>query len=127
MIVLMVACVAARVGFDHKLVPLMFLLAVWLIGGFLSLIQVGDKAKDIQYAGTSIYLGIAAMMFACLFSDGNMRRLRDPAPRLHSRGADRHGGGLYRLFSSACRIPTSSSTMIASAPLSRTRTSTGRS
>src|SRR5580692_8507849 len=75
MIVLMVACVAARTNFDRKLFPLLFLIAAWLIGGFLSLIQVGDNAKDIQYAGTSVYLGIAAVMFACLFSDGNLQRL----------------------------------------------------
>ena len=75
MMVLLVACVAAGVGFDRKLVPLLFLIVVWLIGGFLSLIQVGDNAKDIQYAGTSVYLGIAAMMFACLFSSGDLRRL----------------------------------------------------
>jgi len=75
MIVLMVACVAARTNFDRKLFPLLVLIAVWLIGGFFSLVQVGDNTKDIQYAGTSVYLGIAAIMFACLFSDGNMQRL----------------------------------------------------
>jgi hypothetical protein len=75
MIVLLVACVAARTNFDRKLLPLLFLIAVWLIGGFFSLMQVGDNTKDIQYAGTSVYLGIAAIMFACLFSDGNMQRL----------------------------------------------------
>ena len=75
MIVLLVACVASRVNFDRKLFPLLFLIAVWLIGGFFSLVQVGDNTKDIQYAGTSVYLGIAAIMFACLFSDGNMQRL----------------------------------------------------
>jgi hypothetical protein len=75
MIVLLVACVAARTNFDRKLFPLLFLIAVWLIGGFFSLMQVGDNTKDIQYAGTSVYLGIAAIMFACLFSDGNMQRL----------------------------------------------------
>jgi len=75
MMVLLVACVAAGVGFDRKLVPLLFLVVAWLIGGFLSLIQVGDNAKDIQYAGTSVYLGIAAVMFACLFSSGDLRRL----------------------------------------------------
>ena len=48
---------------------------LWLVGGLLSLIQVGDQVKDIQYAGTSIYLGIAAVMFACLFGDGNLVRL----------------------------------------------------
>src|SRR3984957_9465209 len=75
MMALLVACVAAGVGFDRKLVPLLFLIAAWLIGGFLSLIQVGDNAKDVQYAGTSVYLGIAAVMFACLFSGGDLRRL----------------------------------------------------
>jgi hypothetical protein len=75
MMVLLVACVGARVGFDRKLIPLLLLIVLWLVGGLLSLIQVGDQAKDIQYAGTSIYLGIAAVMFACLFCDGNLARL----------------------------------------------------
>jgi hypothetical protein len=75
MIVLLIACVAARVNFDRKLLPLIFLIAMWLIGGFFSLVQVGDNAKDIQYIATSVYLGIAGIMFACLFSDGNMQRL----------------------------------------------------
>jgi hypothetical protein len=75
MMMLLVTCVGARVGFDRKLIPLLLLIVLWLVGGLLSLIQVGDQAKDIQYAGTSIYLGIAAMIFACLFSDGNLVRL----------------------------------------------------
>jgi hypothetical protein len=75
MMVLLVTCVGARVGFDRKLIPLLLLIVLWLVGGLLSLIQVGDQAKDIQYAGTSIYLGIAAVMFACLFCDGNLARL----------------------------------------------------
>jgi hypothetical protein len=75
MMVLFVMCVGARVGFDRKLIPLLLLIVLWLVGGLMSLIQVGDQAKDIQYAGTSIYLGIAAVMFACLFCDGNLVRL----------------------------------------------------
>jgi hypothetical protein len=75
MMLLLVTCIAARVGLDRKLFLLVLLVAVWLIGGFLSLIQVGDNAKDIQYDGTSLYLGIAAVMFACLFTDGNLARL----------------------------------------------------
>jgi hypothetical protein len=46
-----------------------------LTGGLLSLVQVGDQAKPIQYVGTSAYLAIAALMFACLFCDGNLVRL----------------------------------------------------
>ena len=75
MMVLLVTCVGARVGFDRKLIPLLLLIVLWLVGGLMSLMQVGDQAKDIQYAGTSIYLGIAALMFACLFCDGNLVRL----------------------------------------------------
>ena len=75
MFVLLAMCVAARVPFDRKLVPLLLLLILWQIGGLMSLVQVGDEQTPIQYAGTSIYLGIAALMFACLFCDGNPVRL----------------------------------------------------
>ena len=75
MMVLLVACVAAHVSFDRKLIPLLMLLIAWLIGGLLALIHVGDDAKDIQYIATSMYLAIAGMMFACLFATGDLVRL----------------------------------------------------
>ena len=75
MFVLLIACITARVRFDRKLVPLLLLIAAWLVGGLLSLAQVADQPKAIQYTGTSVYLGTAAVMFACLFSDGNSVRL----------------------------------------------------
>jgi hypothetical protein len=76
MMVLLVMCVGARVHFDRKLIPLLLLIVMWLGGGLLSLVQVGDVVKDVQYAGTSIYLGLAAIMFACLFCDGDLVRLK---------------------------------------------------
>jgi hypothetical protein len=75
MFVLLGACIAARVHFDRKLIPLLLLLTVWLAGGLLCLLHVDTQEKPIQYAGTSIYLAIAALTFAALFCDGNMRRL----------------------------------------------------
>src|ERR1700730_18952629 len=75
MMVLLVTSVGARVGFDRKLIPLLLLLVLWLVGGLMSLLQVGDQTQGIQYAGTSIYLRIGAVMFACLFCDGNLARL----------------------------------------------------
>ena len=75
MIVLLAACVAARVPFDRKIIPLMLLLIVWLIGGFFSVIQVLDQKQTLQYVATSAYLALAAIMFACLFCDGNLVRL----------------------------------------------------
>src|SRR6202034_1065560 len=66
MIVLLAMCVAARVPFDRKIIPLMLLLIVWLIGGFFSVIQVLDQKQTLQYVATSAYLALAAIMFACL-------------------------------------------------------------
>jgi hypothetical protein len=73
--VLLLMCITAHVAFDRKLLPLMLLLLLWLVGGSLSLIQVADQEKPIQYLGTSFYLCIAAVTFACLFSEGNLVRL----------------------------------------------------
>jgi len=75
MFVLLAACVTARVPFDRRLTPLLLLIIVWLVGGALSLIQVGDDEKNIQYFGTSVYLGCAGILFACLFSEGDSVRL----------------------------------------------------
>ena len=53
MIVLLAACVAARVSFDRKLIPLMLLLIIWLIGGLFSVIPVVDQKQTVQYIATS--------------------------------------------------------------------------
>ena len=75
MIVLMAAAVAARVRFDRKLVPLTLLLAIWLAGAFFALIPVLDQKQTVQYVATSVYLVIAAILFACLFCHGDLLRL----------------------------------------------------
>jgi hypothetical protein len=75
MIVLFAACVTARVRFDRKIVPLTLLLAIWLVGALFAVIQVLDQKQTVQYVATSIYLVIAAIMYACLFCDGDAVRL----------------------------------------------------
>ena len=55
----LLACALPRGYRLTAAVPLLLFLIVWLVGGLLSLIQVGDEQNTIQYAGTSIYLGIA--------------------------------------------------------------------
>ena len=47
MIVLLAACVAARVPFDRKIIPLMLLLIVWLIGGFFSVTRTADELSVV--------------------------------------------------------------------------------
>ncbi len=75
MFVLLIACITARIPFDRRLTPLLVLTIVWLIGGAMSLVQVGDDEKAVQYFGTSVYLGCAGILFACLFSGGDLVRL----------------------------------------------------
>ncbi len=75
MAVLLVMCIGARVPFDRKIAPLVVLLTIWLVGAFLALIPVVDQKQTVQYVGTSVYLALAAIIFACLFCDGNMVRL----------------------------------------------------
>ena len=73
--VLALACVAAGVRFQRMLaVPLMLLL-IWNFAGIMALIPVIGEEKTIQYTATSIYLAIAAILFACLFSSNTMSRL----------------------------------------------------
>ena len=45
------------------------------VAGLISLIVALDIPKTIQYAATSVYLAIAAILFACLFSENTMARL----------------------------------------------------
>jgi hypothetical protein len=73
--VLAIACVTAGVRMDRRLVVLLLLLIVWNFGGLMSLLNVPDAQKPIQYVATSIYLGVAAMLFACMFCDNTMSRL----------------------------------------------------
>jgi hypothetical protein len=75
MLVLAAACVTARVPFDRKLIPLLLILGLWLIGVLLALPQVSDDPKAIQYVAISLYLDVAAIMFACLLSTGDAQRL----------------------------------------------------
>ncbi len=75
MALLLIVSIGTRARFDRKLIPLVLLLAVWLIGALLSLIPVVDQKQTVQYVGTSVYLALAAVIFACLFCDGSLVRL----------------------------------------------------
>ena len=73
--VLAVTCVIAGVRFDRKLAALFLLLLVWNGGGLLSLMNVAGQEKTVQYTATSIYLSIAAVMWACIFAENTLPRL----------------------------------------------------
>jgi hypothetical protein len=64
----LLVCLIAGVKFERMTVPLFLLLLLWNIGGLFSLMNIAGDAKAVQYAATSIYLSVAAMMFACLLA-----------------------------------------------------------
>jgi len=72
---LLVACLIAGVHFDRLLALPLLLLLLFNFAGTLSLLNVPAEDKAIQYTGTSIYLAIAALTFACLYARNTMPRL----------------------------------------------------
>jgi O-antigen ligase len=73
--VLLVVALIAGVRFERLLAVPLLLLLVWNIGGIASLLNVPAEEKAIQYTGTSVYLAVAALLFACLFANNTMARL----------------------------------------------------
>lgn len=73
--VLAVTGLIAGIRFDRKIAVMFLLLLIWNAGGLLSLTNVPERERTIQYAATSIYLAIAAVMWACILADNTMQRM----------------------------------------------------
>ena len=73
--VLAVACLIAGIRFERHVALLFLLLLVWNVAGLISLLNVAGKEQTTQYAGTSIYLMVAAVLFASLFAHNTMPRI----------------------------------------------------
>lgn len=74
--VLAFAALIAGISLDRKLLPLVFLLAVWNVGGLFALFELTTQKEAIQYAATSFYLAIAAILFACVVAQDSLRRMQ---------------------------------------------------
>ena len=72
---LAVACLIAGVHFNRKLAVMLLLLVIWNAGGILSLANVPDGDKTVQYTATSVYLAVAALMWACILADNTLQRM----------------------------------------------------
>ena len=75
MAVLALACMVAGVRFERPLLSLLIPLVIWNVAGLISLISVAGDTQAVQYAGTSLYLAVAALLFACLFAQDTLARL----------------------------------------------------
>jgi len=72
---LAIACFAANISIDRRLIPLIALLVLWNVGGLFSLMPVLHDERAIPFVAVSIYLAISAILIACLFTHDIMRRL----------------------------------------------------
>lgn len=72
---LALACLITGVRFERHIALLFLLLLIWNVAGLLSLLNVAGQEQTMQYAGTSIYLAVAAMLFASLFAHNTMPRI----------------------------------------------------
>ncbi len=73
--VLAIAAVAAGIRFHRILLIPFTLLIFWNVFGLFSLLNVPGREKTEQYAATSVYLAIAALLFALIFADKTMARM----------------------------------------------------
>lgn len=73
--ILALACLIAGVRFERHVALLFMLLLVWNVAGLISLLNVAGVEQTAQYAGTSIYLAVAAVLFASLFAHNTMPRI----------------------------------------------------
>jgi hypothetical protein len=73
--VLAVACLIAGVRFTRRVALLFLLLLIFNVAGLLSLLNVPGQEQTVQYAGTSIYLAVAAVLYASLLAHNTMPRI----------------------------------------------------
>lgn len=70
------ACLIARVPIDYKVMPLVVMLIVFEIGGFMSLAPVLDYQDGVKFMMISTYLGLSGIILAFIFSEDCARRYR---------------------------------------------------
>jgi len=73
--VLLVFALVAGVRLERSLLVPFLLLLVWNVAGMMALLHVPGREKTLQYTGTSVYLAVAALLFAGLFARNTMPRL----------------------------------------------------
>jgi len=72
---LAIVALAAGGRFHRILIVPFALLVIWNFFGLLTLLNVPDQKETVQYAATSVYLAIAALIFALVVADKTMPRM----------------------------------------------------
>lgn len=80
MIFLWIASVIAGVKIERKVTLLIMPLVLWNVAGLMALMRIADGApwpyaRSLQYSVTTLYMSVAAIVYACLFAQNTMSRL----------------------------------------------------
>ncbi|MBI4274028.1 MAG: O-antigen ligase family protein [Rhizobiales bacterium] len=75
MVLLGGACLWARVPLDRKILPLVVFLFIRDASGAVSVSEILHRDDSLRFLATSFYLGLTAIVFACIFAQDTMRRL----------------------------------------------------
>jgi hypothetical protein len=75
MAVLLLVALVAGVRLERTLLVPLLLLLIWNVAGMMALLHVPGMEKTVQYTATSVYLAVAALVFAVLFAQNTMPRL----------------------------------------------------
>jgi len=69
-------CVIAGVTIRRELLPMIWLLLLWNIGGAIAYFRVVDKDLTDRFVIITLFMAASAIIFAALFSTDSVRRLR---------------------------------------------------
>lgn len=73
---LAVACLFGSVRFDRKFLPLLVLLTFWILGSLSSLAPVVADESAVRFTAVTVYMALNAILYACIFCDDPLPRLR---------------------------------------------------
>ena len=69
-------CLIAGVTIRRELLPMIWLLLLWNIGGAIAYFRVSDQNLTDRFVIITMFMAVSAIIFASLFSSDSMRRLR---------------------------------------------------
>jgi len=70
------ACLIAGVTIRRELLPMIWLLLLWNIGGAIAYFRVADRELTGRFVIITLFMAVSAIIFASVFSTDSVRRLR---------------------------------------------------
>ena len=76
MVPLAFGCLIAGVTIRRELLPMIWLLLFWNVGGAIAYFRVSDGDQTGKFVVITLFMAVSAIIFASLFSTDSLRRLR---------------------------------------------------